>query len=183
MPASHKSINLIPRDSFDQTLFGRTLDWALSIGRYIVIITELAVVITFFMRFQYDMKLADIREKIKNNQDQIVSFQDMESQFRFLQARTNTLKEIDAATILKNDVYREIGRVTPEDVYYTSLRFDRGNLSLQGVALNDVALVTLLNQLKSNQNFSQAVLGLLSSKGAKDPQLDFAITAKLIVRQ
>lgn len=172
-----RSINLVPKDRFSESLAGRVLNWALTIGRYIIIMTELVVVVAFLMRFRYDMQLADLNEKIKANQEIITSYQDLETQFRFLQARAEAVGTLTDGSGLKKNIYDQISRVTPPDVFLQQVDINRQNLSLKGIALNDVGLITFINLLKNNAGFDQVLLGSLTSKGEKDPKLEFSLTA------
>jgi hypothetical protein len=54
------NVNLLPQDPFFETVFGRFLKWALSIGRYIVIFTELIVILSFASRFTLDRMVTDL---------------------------------------------------------------------------------------------------------------------------
>ena len=60
-----KDINLLPREEFEQKTVGRFLIWALTVGRWIVIVTELIVITAFLSRFKLDRDLANLYEKIR----------------------------------------------------------------------------------------------------------------------
>ena len=49
MTAQEKQINLLPKDKWEVGVIGKLLKWALNIGRYIVVFTELIVISAFFM--------------------------------------------------------------------------------------------------------------------------------------
>lgn len=180
MPASRREINLLPKDGFSETFGGKILTWALTVGRYIVIITQLVVIVAFLSRFRYDMQLAEIRDEIKNNQEVIASFQDLEEQFRYFQARIKNVEEISNTNSSISGFYQEISQITPKDVYFKSISVSSNNsISLEGVALSDVGLVTLLNQIKNKPSFTESSLNYLNSKGERDPELEFLIVSKV----
>ena len=179
MATKHKSINLLPKEKLDQNLFGKVLNWALTIGRYIIITTELVVIIAFFWRFRYDLQLNKIRESIGNKQEQISSYQKLEKQFRFLQNRIGALNEIKKNNVLGSSVYQEVSQVTPQDVYYYTFNIDANSLSLKGMAMSDVGLISLLEYLKRSPNINQISLDSLSSGGERDPKLEFSLSAKI----
>jgi hypothetical protein len=81
------NINLIPRDPFFDTAMGRTLQWAISIGRYIVIFTQIVVILSFAARFTLDFQLTNINKSITQNYSTIESFGDLEKDFRLAQAQ------------------------------------------------------------------------------------------------
>ena len=63
--AKNKSINLLPQEEFDASIFGRTLKWAMGTFRIIVIITEMVVMGAFLSRFWLDAQNSDLDNSIK----------------------------------------------------------------------------------------------------------------------
>jgi Tfp pilus assembly protein PilN len=179
MPAKKSDINLLPKEQFNQGVVGKILNWTLTIGRYIVIITELIVVVAFLFRFSYDMQLSSLREKIDENRQIISSFQDLEIQFRYLQQRVNIAKEVLGGNLPISFVYDQIVSITPQDVYFENLRLGANSLTLDGTSLSDVGLVTLLNEIKQNPAFSNVTINSLSTKGEKNPSLNFSLKADI----
>jgi hypothetical protein len=49
-----KTINFLPEDELEKSPIGRFLKWALKAGRYIIVLTELIVVVVFISRFRLD---------------------------------------------------------------------------------------------------------------------------------
>jgi Tfp pilus assembly protein PilN len=182
MPAFKKDINLLPKSDLSQNLGGRVLLWSITVGRYLIILTELVVMIVFFSRFKYDMDLANVRDEIKEKQQMIASFQDLEKQFRFLQYRVNIVKNIDEKNVLVTKVHQELSKTTPVDIYYQSVNISDNKLSVQGLALSDAGLVTLLAAIRDNDSFTNASLDSLTTKGERDPQLQFTLTADVVVK-
>ena len=68
------TINLVPKDPFFATIPGRVLKWALSAGRYIVIFTELVVIISFATRFTLDRQVTDLNDTITSKEAIINSY-------------------------------------------------------------------------------------------------------------
>src|SRR5690554_2981690 len=90
------TINLLPKDPFFETVVGKTLKWALSAGRYIVIFTELIVILSFLARFTLDRQLTDVNSDIANNETIVASYGELEENFRRAQERTTQIKQINA---------------------------------------------------------------------------------------
>ena len=68
MPETPNSnINLL-KNSSDQSPLDRITDWALTYGRYIMIGTEIVVLLAFISRFSLDRKLTDLKEEIGQKQ-------------------------------------------------------------------------------------------------------------------
>ena len=62
MPAAHPTINLLGQDTSANSPWNRIMDWISTYGRYIMITTELIVLIAFASRFSLDRKLTDLKE-------------------------------------------------------------------------------------------------------------------------
>ena len=82
MVAQNKEINLLPKEKWETGTAGKLLKWALSIGRYIVVFTELVVISAFLYRFSLDRKLMDINEQVNQQKKIIVTYGDLETNFR-----------------------------------------------------------------------------------------------------
>ena len=57
-------INLLSKKDLEEKALGRFLKWSLSFGRYIIVGTEIIVLIAFFSRFKLDRQLTDLHEAI-----------------------------------------------------------------------------------------------------------------------
>src|SRR3989338_1332237 len=119
MPASDKYINLLPQDPFEASFLGKFLKWALSVGRYIVIGTELVVIGSFLTRFSLDRQVTDLNESIAQKQAIIASYGDLESKLRLLQAQLKLVEELDGQTLGTGNFMQTISSFTPLDVVYS----------------------------------------------------------------
>src|SRR3972149_11726382 len=91
---SSASINLIKSKV---NIFDEILKWALTVGRLLVILTELTAFSAFIYRFTLDRTLIDLHEKINQEQAIVASLKDREAIYRNLQGIIT-----DAATITKS---------------------------------------------------------------------------------
>ena len=64
MPAKTVDVNLLEKDDFSESPIGRIVTWAITYGRYIMILTEIVVLLAFISRFSLDRKLTDLNEAI-----------------------------------------------------------------------------------------------------------------------
>ena len=89
MTAARKltEINLLPKERWETGVLGKLLKWALNIGRYVVVFTELVVIGAFLYRFGLDRQLTDLKEEIGQKQALVESFGDFEAKFRDLQEK------------------------------------------------------------------------------------------------
>ncbi len=90
------SINLLP--SRGDTLLMQFLNWALTIGRLLVILVETLALGTFLYRFSLDMQIQDLKDKIKTERLIVTSFKSEEDKFRDLQAKLDLIKKISGVS-------------------------------------------------------------------------------------
>ena len=57
------TINLLPNQG--ENLTTKFFNWALSIGRLLIILTEMVALATFLYRFGLDAQIVDLHDKIK----------------------------------------------------------------------------------------------------------------------
>ena len=85
MPNKFGSINLVKSDKGETV--ERVINWLLSIGRILVIVTELVALGAFLWRFGLDQQLIDLHSKIKQKQAIVEAFKKNEEEYRNLQDR------------------------------------------------------------------------------------------------
>ncbi|MBI3385346.1 hypothetical protein HY030_04095, partial [Candidatus Gottesmanbacteria bacterium] len=105
-PLPKININLMPTEDLERTPAGRFLKWALTVGRYIVIFTELIVLIAFLSRFWLDRTLSDLHESIKQKQAIVKSAKDLEDQARSVQNRLHEVSTILAGNVNAEDILK-----------------------------------------------------------------------------
>lgn len=179
MAKTKKNINLLPKDELEKNPLGKLLKWSLNIGRYIVILTELIVVIAFLIRFKLDRNKAHLQEKMKNNQTIVLSFKQLESQIRFLQKRLKIVKSLENNNLAPSLVLDKLSAIMPFDMVLDELTIKKDTLTLKGYCLSNAGLSAFINNLEENKEFSQINLSKISSKGKNDPSLKFSLSAKI----
>lgn len=171
------AINLVPKDPFFATPIGKVLKWALSIGRYIVIFTELVVIISFVTRFSLDVQVTDLNEAINQKQVIIESYGDLESEVRAVQKKIDQYNQVAQQTNLA-DIFPELSQITPSDVKLDELSITPGTVSMQGVATTNASLNTFINNLQLAPNFREVVIDRIETGDSKEPGFHFSIRAQ-----
>lgn len=176
------SINLIPKDPFFHTPLGRALQWALSAGRYIVIFTELIVIISFAARFTLDRQITDLNSTILDQQSLIEGYGQLESDFRVAQAKIENVKEIEQDVNIV-DVFERLSEVTPQDVTLSQLSIRPDSILVTGKTLSQSSFNLLVNNLQLSPRFNNVSVSKVESESSGSPGLNFTITAKTIEAQ
>lgn len=180
MAARKSTIELLPQEDWQKGKFGRLLKWALTVGRYIVIITELIVILAFLSRFKFDRDLTDLNEKIKQQQAIIQSSTQFEQKFRFLQKQLLNIETLEKERLQTNRVLTELASLTPIDVYLSDLNITDKEVKLTATALSEGGLASFLNNLKKSPSFDKISLSQVSSGIEKEIGVNFQLNSELV---
>lgn len=170
------NINLVPKDPFFHTTLGRALQWALSAGRYIIIFTELIVIISFAARFTLDRQITDLNSDIVQKQSVIESYGELENNFRLAQAKIENVQQIEQDVNIV-DVFAKLSEVTPQDVTLSQLTIRPDGISATGKTLSQTSFNLLINNLQLSPQFRNVSVSKVESEDEGSPGLVFTITA------
>lgn len=179
MKSEKKSVNLLIFDEFEKSPLGKFLAWALTVGRYIVVLTELVVLGAFLFRFKLDADLAIIGEKIKSKQAVIESFGDLEDKVREIQQKLKIIKQVEGERVDGEKVLAEISKTTPTNVSFQKIDYDEGGIGCEGVSLTELEISKFINEMEKNPFFSGVFLETLGWGGAKKPQIEFTVKSQI----
>ncbi len=171
-------INLLPFEDIEKTPFGKFLKWALSIGRYIIVVTELLVLLAFLSRFKLDRDLSDLSEEIARQKNIITSQQTFETKVRKLQAQLAAAKIILADTQDMNKALDIVAADLPAETQMEVLQVKGNTLVLQGSVVSESGMATLLNALQKDPKISNISLSKIE-KSTENGTINFVLTAKI----
>lgn len=179
MTAPKDSIELLPQQDWQKSALGKFLKWALTVGRYIVIVTELVVILAFLSRFKFDRELTDLNETITQQQAVITSYADFEQKFRLTQNQISLIKELQDKRLKTIVVLNELASLTPLDVYLSDLEVNEEQVNLKAAALSEAGLATLIKNLKASSSFKQLTLTEINTDIEKEVGINFTLTSQL----
>lgn len=174
MPARAAELNLLPKEVWEKGFLGQLLTWVLSVGRYVVVFTELIVISAFLYRFGLDRTLTDLRGSIKNKQAIITGFGDLEKSFRLVQTKLNTVKTVSSQPRVANTLSL-LSQMVPVDAVLTNITVNQEQVVLEGRVASQVGLATLLNQAQLKSEFSDVVLENVKSATDKTAGIEFRL--------
>ena len=172
---SKAQINLLPQEEFAGTTIGRTLRWAMSTFRIIVIVTEMVVMVAFLSRFWLDARNADLNELIKQKSAVLSASADFEKEFK------NTQKKLKIFSSLSRDVgtaSTTLGAITsllPSDIFLLTYSFNSQSAQVKGVAQNEISIAQFIVNLEKSASFEKVTLTNL------DTSDDFRFTFTLLI--
>jgi len=179
MPKGKKTINLLPVSEFEKSVAGQIFSWFVKIGRFIVIGTELVVIVAFVSRFLLDKELTDLNESIKEKQTVISSYGNLENKVRLLQNRISAISKLDSQKLNSTKTLDNFARLTPSDVYLDSLSLNNNNIEAEAVAGSDASLQIFLQNLQKSGSFYDINLSSLQSGGSTESVIHFAFAASV----
>lgn len=170
------TINLVPQDPFFDSMLGKTMRWALSIGRYIVIFTEIVVIGSFATRFSLDRQVTDLNSSIHQKQAVIESYGSLESDVRQVQTKIENYQQISQQKNIV-DVFPQLSEITPRDVQLTELVVKSTNVALSGTTRSQNSLNLLINNIQLSPNFHNVTVDLIESSPDQGNLLLFRLRA------
>jgi hypothetical protein len=145
-------INLTPKDPFFKTPVGKFLNWAINIGRYIVIFTELVVIVSFAARFSLDRKVTDLNDSIHQKETIVRSYGTLEDDFRLAQEKLDQYEQVEQRNNIVK-IFPKMQEIVPDDLTLRDLEITRTGINLEAVALTNNALNFFINNLQVSPYF------------------------------
>jgi len=172
-------INLLPGRDFEKSQIGRFLSWALSVGRYIVIFTELIVILAFLARFKLDRDISDLHEEIDQKKVIVNSAEGLEKDYKTLQYKISQIKELEEKQKDYRELLARLGVMTPIDAVIEGVSINGPNFNLKAVVFSDAGLATFINEFRSSEIFSSVLLGTITKGEEGVAGTKFSITAQI----
>jgi Tfp pilus assembly protein PilN len=153
--AQGTAINLMDQPEFESSSVGRLLTWAITYGRYIMIGTEIIVLLAFISRFSLDRRLTDLREEISQKQLILQANLPFEHDFIQLQQSLDKIQKLLNGQDKQVSILYFISSLLPSDVIITDYSQNAKNdlqLSLTAGTTNGFSL--FLQRMQSSNLFS-----------------------------
>lgn len=154
MTARHTApINLLPKTEFEMSFWGRFIKWALTTGRYIIILTELVVIIAFMSRFKLDRDASDIGDAILGKQALLEASSNTEKTLRLVQSKLDWANQkINSAP----KINLILDKTFSADV--VSLGIKGGDITVVAKTVSESKLGNLINTLSEDKTFKTVEL-------------------------
>lgn len=146
MPNRPPSINLLKNKQVG--FFGGFINWTLTIGRLVVILTELIALSAFLYRFSLDRGLIELRTQIKQKQTIISPLKSNEAKYRNLQDRLYLASNFSSLSMEWNKILRDILNLTPQGITLNNLSLNKNSVNINANARSVSSLVIFTNSLK-----------------------------------
>lgn len=145
-------VNLLPTEEIEKAPLGKFLKWALTYGRYIVVVTELIVLLAFLSRFKLDRDITDLSEEIGRKKNIITAAESFENKVRHLQNRLEKIALIEKATVHPDKTLTYLTTVLPQETTLDSVSVSGSKIILSGKTPSEMGLSTLVAGIRQNKN-------------------------------
>lgn len=185
MPAKKKEMSLLPDYENPNSIFNRVLNWLTSVGRVVIIITELVVVAAFLSRFWLDRKNSDLGELLRQRKAILESTKEFEKSYNSLQQKLNFIKtyyKSDDKIINQLDT---IAKSIPESVAVMSMnvvKTESGNqpISVSAYGYTQESIVDLIVNLSLNPEIKTVEINKIEKKTKNNK---YEVNVNLILSQ
>ncbi len=177
MPAKTIRVNLIGQGDLEHTPWGRLITWATTYGRYIMITTEIVVLLAFISRFSLDRKLTDLKEEISQKQAIIEANFPFESEYREVQKKLEQVSQLLKQQRRPIDVLTVVHGLLPPDVYLSSFEVAKDTVTVNAVADTSTGFGQFLANAKASKEVRGVTLGNISKTPGTG--ISFQLTASL----
>lgn len=176
MPKHFSSINLVKDQKGD--LVERIINWSLSVGRALVILTELIALVAFLWRFGLDQELVDLHTQIKQKQAIVSAFKPNEDRYRNLQDRLSIASNFSAINNQQTQTLRDILTLASGSVSFNKINLSGSSISVEINVGSVAALSDFVNSLKTYSNVETVSIDKIETK-TSSAVIIVSITVKL----
>ncbi len=178
MAARKPTIDLLSREDLSQRPVGRLLLWVLTVGRYIVIFTELVVITGFIIRIVLDRNLNRINEDLFKQKAILASYLQTELRVRRVDKQYVTVTRIKQEQRHIGQLLEKIGQLAPKDLRFSLLNIEPESMEISAVVLSPEGFSTFLGSLQADPAIGDLILESVESGSAQDPGIHFRLTVQ-----
>ncbi len=120
MPAS-KEISLLPQDENPNSVGARLIHWLTTVGRYVMVFTELIVISAFISRFWLDRKNADLSAILRQQKAILETTKDFEQQYALLGQKLDLVQKSYASQPAFAYYLKSLAKSTPPQISYQNI--------------------------------------------------------------
>jgi Tfp pilus assembly protein PilN len=176
MPAEQGTINLLEQEGSTNSPWNRIMVWITTYGRYIMVTTELIVLIAFASRFSLDRKLSDLKENILEKQEILEANVDLEKEIRGTQEKISAIKLLVRGQTIPIETLLAIHTLLPTGTYLETLSIDKDKITTNMIADSSDSFSKLLANFSVTKKLTGVEIGKI---GKKPAGLQFTVSAKI----
>jgi hypothetical protein len=184
--ATKKELSLLPDSENPNSFSARAIKWLSTVGRWIIVLTELIVVTAFISRFWLDRKNSDLSEVIRQQQAIIESTQTFEKEFNSFQQRLKFIKDFYATSPSYDDKMSVLVKSTPPDLIYKNLALkpdindsNKVNANASLIAFKEDSIVNFITNLMINDQIESVTINQIEKKSQEN---SYSVTLSVVFK-
>lgn len=170
------SINLLPQKG--ESFVTQFLNWTLTIGRLLIILVEMLALGTFLYRFDLDMKIVDLHDKIEAQSFIVANFSKSEEAFRDIQDRLALAKQYDTVGATTTTIFTSITQLGQGKITFRTLEVGTETAKIEAQATSTAKLTQFVNELKKHPSVTAVIIDKVENNTSA-AQIIVSITATL----
>lgn len=175
------NINLMPTPG-PTGRTGEIVRWVLTVGRYLIIATEIIALVIFFVGIKLSADKNNIKEQVDNLKSSVSSESNInfEKEFRDLQQKINEIKRQRASHFQSNIVITEFLKLLPQGMSLGSLEVKEDEVVFSGSFASPSELQTMVSVFSESNKIIGLDISDLNSPSEKNPSYTFTATANIV---
>lgn len=170
------NINLLKKQG--NTTLDTIIHFAVTGGRFIVLLTESIALAAFLYRFTLDRQIVDTRDEIKANQAIVEQYQPLETQYRALQDKIHQASTLNTQAPTLPTLFTDIISKGSGSVTFISLLVSTELVKIEAETGSVYDLNTFVSALRNDPRIEDVSIDSIENR-TSSAQISVAISAQL----
>lgn len=158
------SINLYQKNK--RSFLDKFIDWALSVGRIVIILTEIIALSAFLYRFSLDRQLVDLHDTIKVQQAILDSQKTQEKLYRSIQAKLAVAAQTQKQAQTMSQLLLDTKNGAINDFLIRTITVSESSIRIEAHVLSVSSLADFITKLKTIKQVASVSLDKIENKTA-----------------
>lgn len=162
MGKSINSVNLLRGQ--EKSFLDKFIDWALTGGRAILIVTEIIALTAFLYRFSLDRELVDLHDKIKQQQSIVALLQPNEVKYRNLQQRLQLVHGVETRGEEQTKLTGDVIAIATGKILIKTFSYSDDSMRIEATTQTIQLLTKFIDDLKAYSSVDTVSLDRIENK-------------------
>lgn len=169
--AAKREASLLPDSENINSFTSKAVRWLTTVGRVIIIFTELIVISAFISRFWLDRRNSDISEVLRQQKAILKTTSEFEAQFNSLQKRLNYISQSYKDQPNFSKILSSIVESTPPSIIFKdiavgskSAKSPQITAAVSLISLDEQSIISLINNLTLNPDIDAVTVNTIQKK-------------------
>jgi len=144
----------------------RFINWTLTIGRIVVILTELIALGAFLYRFSLDQQLIDLHSKIKQEQAIVSYLKDSEASYRNLQDRLSIATGFSKEGDSRVKVFKDLIAFAPPGIIFDNFSLSSNRIRIDAEVYSVSSLSSFVDSVKKYNSVEKVSIDKIDNQAS-----------------